>query len=972
MAYGIRYSCDWQSPMRDKRTYTIEILERDYEGEASPLYPRGDVLEITQGNVDDDELVALRGSEATLSLLCVDEGEPYLQLFTTDPMRYKLRVWVHDRARRINYWDGFLSTSAYAQVYAKPPYHVSLSAVDGLALLKDIPYLDENGNRYEGVESIDAIISKIMAKIDVTRVRYMPMLPVHPKQDAHTLEVLGVENKALYTTLGEELSCSTVLNALLQSLGLQIFQSYGASWRVRSVASLIDAQRQVINTLINNGDKPVPLFSDAADSKGMSTSATLSLLAPYKTLDVSRPTIVDAEDTLHSMLVAERWSVLGNSARHPYTWTNSDDFVRIVYGEYNLEGSQYYGCYYVADSKVIAGSNINIEVVMDAINISGVGGSMRVGLFLVDGGIEPDGWLEMDREAGLLLVGDATVYGVREDGAWGKVPTKADSRPNAGPSIASVFGSFSQSIDLSVARWIPEDVAWDTSNFPKTSVSVGGNGIPSVPGITSWHVVVMLLGPRGSVFPAIELRNPTIKLSQRQTSTPQVTFGKERISSNGLGTLRYDQHFGDTWLGLSSGSRLDAPLIDITTMSPMRTFVAPMQRSLLADTIVADMKALRNIPIRQLEGEVYSGYLIDLDARWVDRDGRRYYTNYIKHDVKRGIDYVQLRELPSPQNDAPQVAEVKLRWEPNSVVGLDTSAYIAVSSSRSVVRYDMLTGTLHDVISSVTGTYPLTLNTGQRCACVISFDGVYYTAIAYDTAGKELSRIERVNTLVGFSSQYYDVVIRSAAYDANTKMWSMVGGDDTVVYLYIIHGDGRVYARDIYSIGDYRNPSEMTLAPNGFFYRTAPPATSLFHTYWHNNAQHADADVVLWEEYKQMLAANETYFAIHFDVSVGIFARTDTFVGYDSTALYSEGDSWFEFVGMNNALALFRSKTSAEAKLYDGRTNKVHIVDFITPDAMLWLSGESVGAIIPDGASWKIVTKRYSAEMEQSIELINE
>ena len=55
MAYGVKYRADWQSPMRDKRAYRIEILEDGYTGDVLPLYPTGDVLTITRGNIDDDD-----------------------------------------------------------------------------------------------------------------------------------------------------------------------------------------------------------------------------------------------------------------------------------------------------------------------------------------------------------------------------------------------------------------------------------------------------------------------------------------------------------------------------------------------------------------------------------------------------------------------------------------------------------------------------------------------------------------------------------------------------------------------------------------------------------------------------------------------------------------------------------------------------------------------------------------------------
>lgn len=955
MAYGVRYSCEWRAPMRDKHLYRIEILERDYEGEAGVLHPCGNVLEITHGNIDDNELVALRGSEATLSLLCTDPGDPYLELFTTDAQRFKLRISLYQRGRYLIIWQGFLGTSGYNQSYDNPPYRVSLSAVDGLALLDSIPYLDDNGERYTGVDSVGTIVSRIMGKVGVTSVKYMPMMPIRPAQEGHTIETLGVDAKAIYSTIGESASCRSVLEALLQSLGLQIFQSFGGSWRVRSVASLINTKRVIINETINNGGKDIELFSDT-DDKGVSTSAILSLLPPYKAVAVERPEIISNEDLLVSMLDGSRWKVLGQPERHPYTWTNGYDYLRIEYDEPTAKSTQYYGCYYVADSQLLPGSNVDVEVVFDAINLSGVKGSLRIGMFLVDGAEKADEWLTVDRSKGTLLVGTTKVLGIKQ-GAWQGITERE-------PNIATVFDALSTEVEMESTRWVPTNMPWDTTNFIRTSVSIKGSGIPIDIDIKSWHVVVVILGTKGKTFPEIEMHAPTIKLTQRLSGTPQVTFGEESISADGLQKLNYKQHFGDSWLGLSSGSSLDAPFLDIEAGTPIRTFVAPMQRCLLADTIVGDIRSLRRTVARQLEGEVYSGKIVDLDASWVDREGRKYYTNYIARHLKRGVDALQLRELPKPPANELIESMATLNYAVDSVVGLDTCAYIAVLNSRSVYRYDLATDKFTHVLSSPNETYAVTLNEGQRCACIVVFDGVYYSLHAYDTDGKLLSRIDNANGLVTIGQPYYDAVFRSASYDANTKLWSMVGGTAAVTYMYIVHGDGRVLTRSIYTADDFLDATEMRLIPNGFTYVSAPLTTSLFRTLWHSNAQHSDATVAVFAEYVKVLSANETFFAL--DVAtkgkVGLYARTDTLMGYDTTALWSEGSAYWRFVGMNNAIALFMATINNGAVVYDGRTNLSYHISWVTGDMKLWLSGEYICALVPYGKGVKVVKMRLSVD----------
>ena len=80
--------------MREKLTYQVSISERDYMGEVQMLKPIGEELKITQGQIDDNELVPTKASELTLTLLCTEEGDPLAELFTVDPTQYLVDVGV--------------------------------------------------------------------------------------------------------------------------------------------------------------------------------------------------------------------------------------------------------------------------------------------------------------------------------------------------------------------------------------------------------------------------------------------------------------------------------------------------------------------------------------------------------------------------------------------------------------------------------------------------------------------------------------------------------------------------------------------------------------------------------------------------------------------------------------------------------------------------------------------------------------
>lgn len=920
--------------MRDQRLYLIEILEDGYSGDVSPLYPTGDVLTITQGQIDDDELVALRGSQATLSLLCVDNGDPFVELFSTDPMRFMLRVRLSRGLRWMNYWQGYLSSSSYSQPYALPPYPITLRAVDGLALLKDIPYLTAEGERYEGVSSLSTIIANTMAHITSSRVIYMPIAPIIPEQQGHTLDAIGVDAEALYSSFGQDSqpSCYDVLDAILRTMGLQLFLSYGL-WRVRSIASLVATQRQVLDESINNGGQSIPLYVTDGSDKGVSISATLSLLAPYKSMSVQRPEPEETEAYSTSMLDPQRWHKISGTYSLNL-WTKAKDYLRMKVSQPKRYADSFYGAYYVLEVPIAAASNMQVSVSMDMYSLSHLAKNVRIGIYAQDINDESiGGWLNTEAIGAIQSDGSFKLT----DNVYAWCPAENRWIKVTGGAAEDFYPATTTSVEIAPSGYQPFTIPCPTTRLVNTQVSASADSMPQA---GTYKLIVVLVSDNGDVMPPVEIRNPQVSIPQGEI-VEDVFFTKTDIASEGLGEIAYRQHFGDNWVTLGSGSRLAAPLMNMTDNSTIRSFVAPTTRALLADVIATDITTLRGDVARQIEGEVYVDHLIDLDALWHDRDGRVYYTNYIKRLVRRGLYHLQLREVPILKDVAQR--SISITSAIDKVVGLDTSAYMAVSNSRSLYRYNVFTGETVKVLSSPAGTYPLTLNEGQRCVSVVTFDSVWYTLIAYDTHGNELSRIEHANDLVTFGQPYYDVVFRSARFDANINVWTLVGGDATVTYTQMISHDGLDLGRSVYSLSA-TSATEFRLMPNGYTFISAPSGMSAYQSYWHNNGMHKAGVIGAWEANAKVVGANEVYMAIVTPGKIAIYARTDTMMGISDAPLLEEGDSYWSFVDMNNALVLLRRVDGTAAKVYDGRTGEVRDIpsDMMSTDALLWLSASRV------------------------------
>lgn len=951
MAYGVRYSCEWRSPMREQSLYQIDILEKDYTGEVESIYPTGDVLVISQGKIDDGEFVALKPSEATLTLLCKDEGEPYTSLFTTDPMRYKVQVMKASRAsmRQFLYWEGYLDMGSYSQEWANPPYRVTLRAYDGLTLLKNMPWLDADGNRFEGVMSMGAIIEDVIARVSTYRVRYpYPIENIMPGQTEKSIYLIGVEAKGVYSQLGkddEAPSCYDVLNSVLVSLQLQLFQSYG-SWSVRSLASLVTSKRPAsVSSDINNLYNDIAIVPGTDDGVGMSTSAILSLLPPYKALKVSRPNAGEIGDEVPSLLEQKRWhgmwSTYGLSTKKP-----DADSLRLAV--YNLGESSPKGCAYVFDGILEQSITTSVTVSVDAYNLAGQDVNVKAALMLVREDQDPiASWDYSD----LANVDDVAVW----NNGW--QPLSSLPKNNNNQVKRSELLNVMQEVVLAASpRYVLFDTIVPYESLTATTISLTADMLSS--GIGDRYRLILFLAGNSGV-PEMELHAPTISFETGVAVSTASMYSDSIVNTSGVGELVFDQEFADTWMLPATGTAFAAPLINIAKGSTLRGVVAPAQRQLIADVACSAARHLRGVAVRQLDGEVYVKTDIDLDAMWVDSDGRKYYTNYVRRLLRRGLYSVQLREIPAISvSKKPKATFSK---DISSLVGMDTSAMWLSLNGRNLYRYDADTDTITLVMSSPTGTYALTLNEGQRCACVVAFDGTYYSLRAYDTHGEILSDISKAQTNVDvFDTALLDIVMRTARFDANTMTWTLVGGNNKVTYLSTLAVDGRNLDSSTYTIASYCNAEDFTLIPNGFAYtgRTVVGG-SLYYGYWHNHAHQPLGTIALLGSYRHIVACNEIYVLICDSRGYNLHYRTDTALGYDSTPLlYFK--SPYQLVAMNNALVLYRNSTGYGAYVYDGRSGNTITLSapLALADTVLWLSSDKVyGAWVDKSGGYHITSE---------------
>lgn len=127
MSYGLKYRLSFDSV--SDTPYEINILEAGYDG---PVENRN-LGSAPVLKMDDGE--AVRGTSLELSIETCFDGD-LREFYTTDRKKF----WVEVYRSGVLFWSGHILPELYSEPYISVPFDVSVTASDGLGLLKNIPF----------------------------------------------------------------------------------------------------------------------------------------------------------------------------------------------------------------------------------------------------------------------------------------------------------------------------------------------------------------------------------------------------------------------------------------------------------------------------------------------------------------------------------------------------------------------------------------------------------------------------------------------------------------------------------------------------------------------------------------------------------------------------------------------------------------------------------------------------------------
>lgn len=953
MAYSVKYRGEWRATTRGVRDYVVDILERDYNGNISPIYLTGDCATITYGEVDQSELMPIKSSEAEITLLCREEGNLYEQFFTLDSSKYQVVITEDE----VEIWRGYLATGSYQQPLAKAPYVVRLRANDGLAILKSMPYLDADGNKHQDTLSISALINRLMSPL-TNGVEIWSYPLIYFGQTSSTFDIVGISSNSLYKVFGDKVpTYYDVLEEVLKNFGVQLFQ-YEGRWNCRALSMLVNVYKSNL-AYLTTLDQP------SSDGYGMKSNATLTFSSPLRkmTYTNSESNEVDISDVVSNSSNWRISSAISESLPFVFPYGKA---IRIGFpGVADMANAMPISSASLVFPQVInrsATTKITISAdLAPAYNTEDI--DYYLGVWLVDAASSGDvvewGVREVTSIDPFVRFLRRAYYWNGNSGKWVKLegktsPTLAD----IGLSTYKLEKSPTNVSRPSLAALPTVNATFELPNIPTIEVDDTY--------IERWQIALVVVGVTSeSSLKARQayIFNPKITISHIDGDAP-ADGGEITISADGINDEAYQPKWRTATESLSVADFMPA-LIDLSNGGRQVYGYLEASQGIADKDVVAKMlRDLRAKPTRVIEGEVDKPLPAGLNSL-AKYDNRNYYISYIKRYLNRGVSSIQMRELLSLNEQDGSATLGYQTTVKSELFALDKSVYWL--SNLKLCRRDVTTGIL-TMIKDVSSSAKLS----RGVQCVVLADTTYVEA--YDDNG------ERISQILNFASKNLtkDAFFSSAKYDKIAEVWLAHNGDKVVV----------MCDKEGYEIGKWEctlpvpstttTDAEILPYNGGFIYRfystysggstTVQPS---YYSFWHSYAIHKAGEfeplAAYPYGYKNIRRISERFIIAIENSSYVIYHRNLVDMGVSAPIKKTTLSSGYEVVDINNGIIVTRD--SSGIAVYDTRStssSKYYRLSIGTSTSKVALCGDVVFATStsPSGLSllqWVRVFPRLSS-----------
>ena len=231
MAWAVKYRGEFNdltySGATEGLLWTIDIEEDGYSGSISTMLLTGQPLIIEHLAAGDDLIFSpVKGSKATINVISEEQFQ-YTGLYSAENLKYRVSIYYGDTPTL--YWRGYLTTE-YSEDYNDTPYSVSVTASDGLGLLKEMRFLDADDDPWGGRRYESQIILDILGKIGVTEFKeYVNLYDTLMADDVDDspFDQCLIDVDRFYGEQGDAWPCYHVLEEILKKYNAVIRQIRG-------------------------------------------------------------------------------------------------------------------------------------------------------------------------------------------------------------------------------------------------------------------------------------------------------------------------------------------------------------------------------------------------------------------------------------------------------------------------------------------------------------------------------------------------------------------------------------------------------------------------------------------------------------------------------------------------------------------------------------------------------------------------
>lgn len=237
---ALRYYSQYKEAFYSKRTVRIEIHDSTYTAAAIELDMAIPPYIIKYDSTGETIESPIRGSEMQMVFW---SSPGYLDdMFTSDAKRFQVKYFISGSLK----WHGFVQPELFTEPYHSPDVPVTIRAIDGLGILKNIEYPASGNEKI----SLWTIFRNIIKKIDSTVATlylydscYIFENNTNQNSNDTPFRELYIKEIALKENEDEYMSCYDVLEVLLKRFHCYIiFQDDG--WHIQQINAMKGAYKK--------------------------------------------------------------------------------------------------------------------------------------------------------------------------------------------------------------------------------------------------------------------------------------------------------------------------------------------------------------------------------------------------------------------------------------------------------------------------------------------------------------------------------------------------------------------------------------------------------------------------------------------------------------------------------------------------------------------------------------------------------